>query len=60
MTYAKNMVHEVGAIAHSCGVKEPRQLSRMHARVVTQNGRSQALSELYPDVPARWPVQSQT
>ncbi len=32
---ARNMVYEVGIIAHSCGVREPRQLKRFHARVVT-------------------------
>ena len=45
--YVKNMVHEVGVIAHSCGVKEPRELRRYHARIVTQNGLSIALDTLY-------------
>jgi glutamate synthase domain-containing protein 2 len=48
--YAKNMVYEVGIIAHSCGVKEPRELKRFHARVVGNNGLSVPLSELHPDV----------
>ena len=47
--YARNMVYEVGTIAHSCGVREPRQLKRFHARVVTGNGLSIPLSELHPD-----------
>ena len=46
--YAKNMMKEVGTIAHSCGVKEPRQLRRYHARVVMANGLSVPLDELYP------------
>ncbi len=50
--YAKNMVYEVGIIAHSCGVKEPRELKRFHARVVGNNGLSVPLSELHPDVTA--------
>ena len=50
MHYAKNMVKEVGIIAHSCGVKAPRQLRRFHARIVTNNGLSIALNELHPDV----------
>jgi len=50
MHYAKNMVKEVGVLAHSCGVKSPRELNRMHARIVTNNGLSVALSELHPDV----------
>jgi len=41
--------HEVGIIAHSCGVAEPRQLRRFHCRVVMDNGRSVPLNELYPE-----------
>jgi glutamate synthase domain-containing protein 2 len=48
MHYASNMVREVGVIAHSCGVAEPRRLRRYHARIVTGPGRSVALSELHP------------
>ncbi len=53
--YAKNMVYEVGILAHSCGVREPRELRRFHARVVSNNGLSIPLNELHPDVvpPAR-------
>jgi glutamate synthase domain-containing protein 2 len=47
--YVQNMVYEVGVIAHSCGVNEPRQLRRFHARMVTESGRSIALDELYGD-----------
>jgi len=45
--YAKNMMYAVGVIAHSCGVKEPRELDRKHARTVVENGRSVSLSEFY-------------
>ena len=48
--YAKNMSYEVGIIAHSCGVREPRELRRFHARVITSNGISIPLNELHPDV----------
>lgn len=48
--YAKNMAFEVGVIAHSCGVKEARELQRKHARVMTENGTSVLLAELHPDV----------
>jgi len=48
--YARNMVHEVGIIAHSCGVTEPRRLRRYHARIMTESGRSFSAAELYPDV----------
>ena len=45
--YVRNMVYEVGTIAHSCGVREPRQLRRMHARMVTQDGHSVSLADMY-------------
>ena len=50
MHYQKNMVKEVGTLAHSCGVESPRQLRRHHARIVTDNGLSIALYKLHPDV----------
>jgi glutamate synthase domain-containing protein 2 len=46
--YATAMHKEIGIIAHSCGVREPRGLRRYHCRVVTNNGRSVPLDELYP------------
>jgi len=51
--YAMNMRKEVATISHSCGVPEPRRLKRYHARVVTANGLSVALSELHPPVETR-------
>ena len=48
-SYAQNMVYEVGVIAHSCGVKEPRLLRRFHARMVRPDGKSVPLNELYPE-----------
>jgi glutamate synthase domain-containing protein 2 len=48
--YAENMHHELGVIAHSCGVAEPRRLKRFHCRIVQATGRSVPLNELYPDV----------
>ena len=47
--YVNNMVHEVGVVAHSCGVKEPRQLRRYHARVVTESGNSISLEDMYKE-----------
>ena len=47
--YVKNMRYEVGIIAHSCGVREPRQLKRYHARIMQDNGKSIPLNEMYPD-----------
>lgn len=46
--YAKNMVHEVEVIAHSCGVREPRGLRRKHVRIVQDNGKSVPMDVLYP------------
>jgi len=51
--YAKNMVKEVGIIAHSCGVHEPRELRRFHARLVSNEGRSVPLDKIYPEVMGR-------
>ena len=48
--YVKNMNYEVGLLAHSCGVREPRELKRFHARIVMENGKSKPLDELYPPV----------
>lgn len=48
--YSLNMHREVGIIAHSCGVPEPRRLRRFHCRVVQEDGRSIPLDDLYPDV----------
>ncbi len=49
-----NMAYEVGVIAHSCGVQEPRQLQRFHCRQVKDGGRTQAMNELFPPIkPAR-------
>lgn len=48
--YIENIVHEVGVIAPSCGVHEPRRLRRIHARVVAPDGRSVPIDTIYPDV----------
>ena len=47
--YIKNICYEVGVIAHSCGVHQPRELSRRHVRIVQQNGTSTMLADIYPD-----------
>ncbi len=51
--YAENMAHEVGLIAHSCGVKEPRQLNRSHARIVNDRGIPEPMEALYPETRVR-------
>ncbi|KTD24706.1 glutamate synthase [Legionella lansingensis] len=47
--YANNMAHEVAIISHSCGVEEPRQLQRKHARIVKEDGFSVSLEEIFPN-----------
>jgi glutamate synthase domain-containing protein 2 len=47
--YVKNMVYEIGVISHSCGVREPRELKRFHARIVTESGQSLSLDDMYSD-----------
>lgn len=54
--YARNMTHEVGIIAHSCGAPEPRRLARRHARMVVEGGQSVPLDELYPYPAGRAPA----
>ncbi len=46
--YQRNMTREVGALAHACGVREPRELNRSHCRVVAMAGRSVPLNALHP------------
>jgi len=48
-SYVGNLVKEVGIIAHSCGVKNPRALTRNHARIVMGDGSTKGMNELYPE-----------
>ncbi|WP_197468670.1 FMN-binding glutamate synthase family protein, partial [Alcanivorax sp. HI0083] len=48
--FHNNLVKEVETIAHSCGVAEPRQLRRYHARMLSSNGESVPLDRLWPQV----------
>lgn len=48
--YAKNIVKEVGIIAHSCGVPEPRLLRRYHARIILEDNFSISLADRHPYV----------
>lgn len=54
--YAAQLQHEIAMIAHSCGVREPRQLRRHHCRIVADDGRAVLLSELYPPVTGAVPL----
>lgn len=51
--FVENMRKEVGMIAHSCGVREPRGLRRYHVRMVCADGKSRPMDELYPAVDAK-------
>lgn len=48
--FVKQMRKEVGVIAHSVGVSNPRGMKRYHVRLVCADGRSRPLDELYPAV----------
>ncbi len=50
--FVEQMRKEVGVIAHSVGVHEPRQMRRYHVRIVCADGRSRPLDELYPPMGA--------
>ncbi len=49
-SYAKNLVYEVGIIAHSCGVHSPHDLRRRHARIVLADGPSIAMDVRNPPI----------
>jgi len=46
--YANNMNREIDMIAHSCGVRHARELTREHVRIVQASGQSVAMNMLYP------------
>jgi len=53
--YQREMEHEIGVIAHSCGAARPRLLQRRHCRIVQENGLSIPLDELYPGPACEYP-----
>lgn len=46
--FATNLAYEVGVIAHSCGVKEPRQLNRHHAHIINEQGIPEPMEDVFP------------
>lgn len=46
--YARSVAYGVGIIAHSCGVPEPRRLTRAHMRVIEAGGSSHSMADLHP------------
>lgn len=51
--YAEQIKKEVAVIAHSCGAANPRDLRRMHCRVVQEDGKSVPLDQFYPEIAAQ-------
>ena len=47
-SYARNLVHEVEVISHSCGVPEPGMLRREHAEIINELGLPEPLIDVYP------------
>jgi glutamate synthase domain-containing protein 2 len=46
--YASQLQYEVGTIAHACGVKEARSLSRKHAHIINSDGMPESMEEQFP------------
>ena len=46
--YARKVISEVETIAHSCGLSNPEEFRRNHARVVTGMGKSKSLINEFP------------
>ena len=46
--YAEGLLQGIGMIAHSCGVKEPRELTRSHVRIIENQSRSRLFSDVDP------------
>ena len=46
--FVAKMTYGVGLIAHSCGVSHPRALDRSHCRIVSADGRTVPLQDLFP------------
>ncbi len=47
--YVQQIHHDVGVIAHACGVQHPRQLQRKHARIVCSDSNSIGLHIRHPE-----------
>jgi len=47
MNYCKTLCKEVEMIAHSCGVDNPRDLTRDHVMIVQASGRSKPFSQVW-------------
>ena len=45
--YAQNINKEIQMMAHSCGLRQPREFSRDHCSVISASGDAQTLKQLY-------------
>ncbi len=59
MKYAQSIVKEVGIVAHSVGVLEPRDMTRHHVRMTRGDGQSMAMDEIWPEVGVKVGAKSQ-
>ena len=48
--YAKNVIHDVEMIAHSCGLEDSSGFTRKHAQIVTGMGKSRTLEQEFPRI----------
>lgn len=55
--FANKMAYGVGLVANSCGVAEPRALSREHVRIIESSGISVSLAKLH-EIPETLPEYS--
>lgn len=47
-SYVRSVVEEVEIIAHSVGVREPRQIRRRHVQIVLPDGRTRRMDNVFP------------
>ncbi len=50
---ARNISYEVGVLAHSCGVRQPRELQRHHALLINELGIPMPIDQVFPAPQAR-------
>lgn len=51
--YALNLIKEVGVIAHSCGVADPRQLNPDHVQIINEHGLPEPVTVRFPAASVR-------
>lgn len=51
--FAHNMVYEVGVLATSCGVRQPRELTRAHVHLINSEGTPVPMVDVFPNAATR-------